>query len=125
MFGPHDGKEQTFVLLDEWISGKKAELQGDFSIELATRYFASRGPPTGYDFVWWSGLGVTDAKHAIAGSSGLREIYVDGKIHYASGRGIGSNSDRRVHLLPAFDEFTIACRDGSAVISSKVVQKNI
>ena len=43
--------------------------------ELARRYFASHGPATLKDYVWWSGLTVRDAKAGIdlAGSALTRE----------------------------------------------------
>ena len=33
---------------------------------LATLYFQSHSPATLSDFVWWSGLAATEARHAVA-----------------------------------------------------------
>jgi hypothetical protein len=33
--------------------------------ELTKRFFTSRGPATIYDFAWWSGLSVSEAKKGI------------------------------------------------------------
>lgn len=67
-FGPHEGKEPTFALLDDWIPlSKSRALEGEAALEeLAHRYFTGHGPATLDDFVWWSGLKVSDARRAIA-----------------------------------------------------------
>jgi hypothetical protein len=64
-----EGK-QTFVLLDEWVPRTK-EFDRDGSLSLlAVRYFTGHGPATLGDFVWWSGLKVSDAKAAVDAASG-------------------------------------------------------
>jgi winged helix DNA-binding protein len=65
-FGPRQGKQQTFVLLDEWIPGAKRLAREEALCELARRYFTSHGPATTHDFAWWSGLLLSDAAEALA-----------------------------------------------------------
>src|SRR5688572_14982534 len=62
LFGPRQGKQQTFVLFDECVR-KSTALKGDDALhELARRYFTSRERATAADFAWWSGLTLTEAK---------------------------------------------------------------
>ena len=69
-FGPREGKQQTFVLLDEWIPGAKRMARDEALAELARRYFTSHGPATVHDFAWWSGLLLSDAAQGLAMASG-------------------------------------------------------
>jgi DNA glycosylase AlkZ-like len=113
-FGPHRGKQPTFTLLDEWIPPPPPRDRDDALRDLATRYFTSHGPATLADFVWWTGLPVADARRAVALAS-LDELAVGGTAHYwvASRR---RATGPRVHLLPPYDELTVAYRDRSAVL---------
>ena len=60
--GPLDGRQQTFVLLDEW--APDARTPADPMAELAARYFTSHGPATVKDFGWWSGLNLAEIREA-------------------------------------------------------------
>jgi hypothetical protein len=61
-FGTMEGKQHTFVLLDEWIPKNKIISRDDALGEMALRYFDSHGPYTLQDFSWWSGLTDSDAR---------------------------------------------------------------
>ena len=63
--GPRQGKEFTYLLLDEWVPSGKEMMREEGLSELAKRYFQSHGPATLTDFIWWSGLKCKDAKVAI------------------------------------------------------------
>ena len=54
-FGSPRGKQQTFVLLDEWVPETRSPGQKEAPGLLAERYFSGHGPATLQDFVWWSG----------------------------------------------------------------------
>lgn len=56
------GKQQTFVLLDEWVPAGKPLDREEALAKLVLRYFVSHGPATVRDFVWWSGLTAKDAQ---------------------------------------------------------------
>jgi hypothetical protein len=115
-FGPHRGKQPTFTLLDEWIPPPPARDRDDALGELARRYFASHGPATLADFAWWTGLPLGDARRAIAlAAPDLEELTVDGQPYFwvPSPR---RSSGPTVHLLPVYDEYTVAYRDRSAVL---------
>jgi len=52
-FGSREGKQQTFVLRDEWLSKNKSMGHDKAFGELARRYFTSHGPAIIQDFKWW------------------------------------------------------------------------
>ena len=64
-FGPRRGKQPTFVLLDEWVPNPRRLGRDEALAELGGRYFRSHGPATEYDFAWWSGLPVSEARASI------------------------------------------------------------
>jgi hypothetical protein len=117
------GKQHTFALLDEWIPDPR-ELAGDEAFaELASRYFASHGPATLKDFMWWAGITAKDAAAAIAaiGAAGaaLETAAVDGVRFWwrdPAIRRIATPVKPVVRLLPAFDEFTVAYQDRSLLV---------
>ncbi|TGL76747.1 winged helix DNA-binding domain-containing protein [Leptospira yasudae] len=119
-FGERRGKEFTYVLLDEWIpdpglSFKTPELA---SAELARRYFQSRGPATLYDYVWWSGMSVTDARKSVESiESELKSVTIGDPVYWMP-KNLKSrkNPDETVYLLPGFDEFLLGYTDRSASI---------
>jgi len=125
--GPMAGKQFTYMLFDERIPANTKTFNRDEALaELARRYFRSHGPATVQDFVWWSGLTVADARHAIELIEGdLRKEMVEDELH------VGPRSVRAVkparystHFLPAFDEYNVAYKarhlvlDGQAGLST-------
>lgn len=118
-FGAHRGKQPTFALLDEWIP-RSRELDRDEALgELARRYFNSHGPATEHDFAWWSGLPLGPVRIALAvAKADLAERTIDGRRYYEAHE-VPSRRRRSslVHLLPPFDEYTVAYRDRSAFLA--------
>lgn len=106
-FGARKGKQPTFVLFDEWVPPAPPRKREESLAELARRYLAGHAPATAADFAWWSGLTIREAKEGFA----LAEADLDPVEEGVSGR-----RKRSVHLLPPFDEYTVAYRDRSAVI---------
>ncbi len=124
-FGPYAGKEQTFVLLDEHITKRRELSDEQANAELAYRYFSSHGPATIKDYVWWSGLKVSDARTGIArAKSKLVEEEIDGNTYYMP-KSIPRSRDNlySVHLLPAFDEYLVAYADRSTAFGNTQMQK--
>ncbi len=64
--GPRRGKQFTYALLAERAPKARTLAREAALAELARRYFASHGPATLRDFVWWSGLRVKDAAAGVA-----------------------------------------------------------
>jgi len=102
-FGRRSGKQPTFVLFDEWLPPSSPKTREEALAELARRYFTSHGPAGVADFVWWSGLTVRDAKEAVA----LANVEEPERLPVPK---------RSVHLLPPFDEYTVAYKDRSAIL---------
>ncbi|MBZ0274902.1 MAG: winged helix DNA-binding domain-containing protein [Anaerolineae bacterium] len=108
--GPVRDKQQTFVLLDEWVTHSRDLSREESLAELARRYFASHGPATLQDFARWGGLTIGDAK------AGLHDVThhlisetINGEVCWwaADAPDPRSFDLSGVYLLPGFDEYVI------------------
>jgi hypothetical protein len=120
--GPRQGKQPTFVLLDEWLPPSPAMPRERALATLAERYFASHGPATVYDFAWWTGLLLNDAREAIeaAGSKVMSESH-DGRRWFSGVAAVpavppGKSRRHAAALLPAWDEYVVAYKDRAAAL---------
>jgi hypothetical protein len=108
--GPLDGRQQTFVLLDEWAPAARTTV--DPLAELAARYFTSHGPATVRDFAWWSGLNLAEVREAIERAGvALATTELNGKTYWHGAGQDPGTVPGGVYLLPAFDEYTVAYSD--------------
>jgi len=107
-FGPHRGKHPTFVLLDEWLAPSPVLDREPALAELARRYLASHGPATAADLAWWAGLSLGEARAAIA----LAGPQADKQVPRRAGAS--------AHLLPPWDEYTVAYKDRSAIVDPAI-----
>ena len=124
--GPMQDKQQTFVLLDEWVPNSRDLSREESLAELAKRYFASHGPASVHDFAWWAGLTVTEARSGLAAT--MPELVVekfDGKEYWMTSDAPGHMAyhESGVHLLPAFDEYLIGYKDRAAVLTVEDAQR--
>jgi hypothetical protein len=118
MSGPRRGKQHTYALLEER-APKARRLDRDEAVaELTLRYFKSHGPAQLVDFAWWSGLTLTDARKGIAGAGkALGHQSIDGKEYWFDAKaGQARDAAGVAHLLPNFDEYTVAYRDRTEVM---------
>jgi hypothetical protein len=117
-FGARQGKQATFTLLDDWAPKRRVLARDEALAELAERYFTSHGPATVRDFVWWSGLTVADARAGIATAEArLARETIEGQAYWRSPKTTpASQPAPGAHLLPPFDEYTVAYKDRSAAI---------
>ncbi len=130
--GAREGKQFTYALLDEKVPPSPSNLSVAFDreqalAELTRRYFASRGPATLQDFVYWSGLTMKDAK---AGAAILRPKllqksiegqdyqFVPSQNQNKSNPARRSGSLQTTFLLPDYDEYGISYKNRSALIGS-------
>ena len=97
--GPRIGKQLTYALFEERIPAGTTLTRDEALVEITRRYFASHGPATLQDFVWWSGLTVEDAKRGVEQVGTLRSTRTK------------QSSQNSTHLLPAFDEYFVAYKD--------------
>jgi len=119
-FGPRQGKQPAFILLDEWLPPAPKVEREESLAKLALRYFTGHGPATLADFIWWSGLAATEAKAGLEMVKDrlIQETY-DGRIYWRSESDPAPHtSSKEVHLLPAFDEYLIGYRDRGAVLDA-------
>lgn len=129
-FGPRKEKEFSFVLLDDWIPSSKSLPREKALRKLAKRYFVSRGPATLQDFIWWSGISVTDARMSLEMVSHLliRELF-NGNEYFLS-KDIPDSKQlngavNQIYLLAGFDEYLISYADRSASLNPKFNSKAI
>lgn len=117
--GPREGKQQTFVALDDWVPRHDAPTREEAMALLASRYVASHGPVTERDFAGWCGQNLGFAREAIAlaGDAIVRERRegIEYLVHADAPTDV--TLSRAVHLLPGFDEFMLGYKDRSAVIT--------
>jgi hypothetical protein len=124
--GPMENKEQTFVLLDEWVPHARELSQEEGLAELARRYFPSHGPATLQDFAGWAGITLTDARAGLeAAKAALRMEKGNGQAYWMSPDAPEQNAGKlsSVHLLPGFDEYLLGYKDRSAVLAAEHAAK--
>ncbi len=114
--GPIKNGKQTYALLEKRVPRTKYFSKEEALANLAKKYFSSRCPATVQDFIWWSGLSVSDAKRAF---EMIKDDFISETI--GSQTYLLSNSffspvreKESIYLLPAFDEYIISYKDRSA-----------
>src|SRR5687768_3871825 len=118
--GARQGKQFTYALLDERAPQTKDLSRDECLSELTRRYFASHGPATVQDFVWWSGLTVADAKAGIEMTKRrLVQEVVDGQTYWLpASTPAARGSSQAAYLLPTYDEYLIAYKDRGFAVDS-------
>lgn len=119
--GEMKGKQTTYALLEERVPRTK-KLHKDESLALlSAKYFESHYPAKLSDFIWWSGVAVTEAKRAM---EMVKKDFISEKINseeywFPQNLSLPEKFKDSVFLLPAFDEFLISYKDRTAAIISK------
>jgi len=111
--GPRQGKRLTYALFDERVPPGRDRGREEIAADLAAAYFRGHGPAQLVDFVWWSGLTTGQCRSAIALAGdrlaseavGGTQYWFDAAEEPTPGTGLVA------HLLPNFDEYTVAYRD--------------
>ncbi|MFT3772361.1 MAG: winged helix DNA-binding domain-containing protein [Minicystis sp.] len=106
-FGPRQGKQDTFVLLDEWVPRPRELAPDEALAELARRYFTSHGPAADTDFARWCGIPLGQARAARAAAG------------VAEGAAPAARSAPHVVLLPGFDEYVLGYTDRGDVLDAE------
>jgi hypothetical protein len=117
--------DPTYMLLDGAIPKCRRMERDEALAELANRYFASRGPATLQDYIWWSGLTVADSKAGLeAIESQLIRETISGQTYWRShSLPAGQEISPTVYLLPGFDEYLLSYRDRSASLDVERIKK--
>jgi Winged helix DNA-binding domain len=119
--GARRGKQHTYALLEERVPPTPPLGRDQALAELARRYFAGHGPASLKDFRAWSGLPAGEATSGLEMTGPqLERTMVQGVTYWLS----PTAADRtpptpRAHLLPTYDEYTIAYRDHHAVLDPR------
>jgi hypothetical protein len=122
--GPRRGNQFTYALLEERVP-PHSQLTGDEAIaELTRRYFASHGPATLADFVWWSGLSTNDARRGIALlDRDIETIQIGPTVYWGLDGAPKPSRGPGAHLLPAYDEYNVAYKDRQLVFDRDSVSQ--
>lgn len=122
--GGRRGKQFTYALLDERAPHTPTLERDEALAELARRYFISRGPATVQDFEWWSGLTLTDARKGLDSvKSKLVNEVVGGQSYWFADSLPAKLPSPTAHLLPNYDEYTVAYADRSAIFETAHTNK--
>lgn len=119
-----DEKEQNYALLEEWVKPVKTITRDEALVELAWRYFSSRGPATLKDFIWWSGLSATEARAGFEDIKSKLVAETVGKTVYWMSPDIELPKEKiSAFVLPSFDEYILGYQDRSAVLAPHYAEK--
>ncbi len=117
-FGPKQGKQYTFVLLDEWVPAYKKITREEALRKITHRYFTSHGPATLRDFAWWTGLNLSEATNGIEEiKTDLLHEKINGNTYWfteTSSKNKGVTNT--IYLLPGFDEYMVAYKDRNDIL---------
>jgi hypothetical protein len=112
--GPRRRKHHTYALLAQRVPAAPSLSRDEALATLTCKYFASHGPATIRDFVWWSGLSTADARRGLD-INRARSQTIDGLAYWAVGPRTVRPDARAAYLLPVYDEYVVAYRDRAAV----------
>ena len=117
-------KKQTFMLLEN-VAPRLPEIPRDEALgKLAMRYFASRGPATVYDFAWWAGLLIEDARIGVESiRDNLKPEIIGEKEFWIFEKETEPKIDMepQVRFLPSFDEYLISYKHRSEVLKQELL----
>ena len=118
--GPRKENQFTYALFDERASAKTMG-HDEALAELTKRFFTSRGPATIYDFAWWSGLSVSEAKKGIEMvKKKFKKENIEGKGYFFRAPASFKNEiAKSALLLPNYDEYVVSYKDRTEAIDKK------
>lgn len=122
-FGVREGKQQRFVLLDEWLPPTPTRPRDEALAELSRRYFSSHGPAALADFSWWAGLTLAEARAGVESArSHLLSEVIGGQTTWRSASAPPPAALLPPVLLPAFDEYLVGYKNRDAVLDPAFVK---
>lgn len=114
----------TYALLHEQVGARRVLSREEALGELADRYFRSHSPAGLADFVWWSGLTLTEARQAVGLLEGklIKERF-GGEELWVHETCREEKPGEDVCFLPPFDEYLIAYKDRTGVLAPEYFPK--
>lgn len=125
--GPLKGNKLTYSLLTDRVPEKNVFTREEALAELAMRYFKSHCPATLRDFIWWSGLSITEARRALESvKMAFISETIENETYWITNSFKGTpTTTPSVHLLPAYDEYLISYANRSASLEGIDNKKTI
>ena len=122
-FGPHEGKQPTFVLLDDWVPKTPKKNREQALTELVERYFTSHGPAQLTDLAGWAGINQGEAKLGLSKAKNIVSVEVEKKNYYMAKDAPKPATGETLFLLPGFDEYMLGYKDRSAALHADHANK--
>ncbi|CAG5070437.1 hypothetical protein DYBT9623_02983 [Dyadobacter sp. CECT 9623] len=122
--GTHSEKQPTYALLDEWVENPRKLDETESLAEISLCYFTSHGPASLNDFVWWTGLKISDARKGLNEvTSKLDSFDLAGTTYWYSPMDSDLSPGNNTFLLPGFDEYMLGYTDRSIILDKSHAEK--
>jgi hypothetical protein len=123
--GPQRGKDQTFVLLDDFAPpGPDLDRPTALAV-IAERFVRSHAPVSAHDLARWADLTMTDARAGLAAAAGVVQLTIDGRDLFVTEALLdAATGDSHptgalpARALPGFDELVLGYRDRTAQLDA-------
>lgn len=118
--GPVQGRQPTFVLIDDWVPWSWEPAREEAMAALAERYVASHGPVTLRDLTGWTNQNLTFAREALAlAGDRVAAEEIGGHAYLVPPGPPRPAPPGLVRLLPGFDEYLLGYKDRSAALTAQ------
>jgi Winged helix DNA-binding domain len=123
-----DGDEPTYVLVDDWVGGRRRALDPEAALaELTRRYLGAHGPATPADLAAWAGIAAGRARRGFELVAGeLVEVAAAGAAAWTLGRATPPRPGRGgpgVRLLYRFDDYLLGWRGRDLVLPPRFASR--
>jgi hypothetical protein len=123
--GPQRGKEQTFVLLDDFTPPGPALDRPSALAVIAERFVRSHAPVSAHDLARWADITVADARSGLAAAAGVVPRTIDGRDLFVTEALLDAGTLEAepteplpARALPGFDELVLGYRDRTAQLGA-------
>ena len=116
--GEDKGGKCTYALLEERVPSMPELTKDESLLRLARSYFRSHSPAVLQDFVWWSGLPVSEARQAIdfINPELISEQWKGQTWYIHNACRIRGKLSEYIHFLPSYDEYLLGYKDRTDVL---------
>jgi hypothetical protein len=123
--GPVQNGERHFVLVSDWLGGRRSRLPDDGLKELALRYLKSHAPATPEDLARWAGITLSEARTGWAQIASRVRAVSTRQSEMSILRSQKNEVQEAVtRLVPSFEEFLLGW-ESRAFCVSKAVEREI